>query len=319
MDDTHVNHDKEAQELAEKIIADLKEPNAAEFIRQIVSFIGARRGEDLYKETLKIEDQGGMLTKRGDRRRTPGGVFIELANRNLSNIERELLFPSGRTDLSTAYLAKELQSLTTSQLEVGVKRIQQGLDGELGVIDSAKRAQFLQLKQLLLARTEEMKNGETRRSIDGIKEAVNEIPDKDARSQLLARIEELEKIAAETKTVSRQAITVQEERQHMLIQEEAFERRTQTRLKVYEQFLARESIASIVGGVLLVVIVVALLVAMFAGKTDAKIIENGFLVILGYFFGQTVVKARQGKAGGAGEPDPEPGQPSKAALVDGGR
>mgnify|MGYP006915172664 CR=1 FL=1 len=50
--------------------------------------------------------------------------------------------------------------------------------------------------------------------------------------------------------------------------------------------LARESIASIAGGVLLVGFAVILVVAMFIGTTPTAVISDAFLIVLGYFFGQ---------------------------------
>ena len=43
---------------------------------------------------------------------------------------------------------------------------------------------------------------------------------------------------------------------------------------------------------ILVIIVVSLLAAMCLGVTTTEIIENGFLVLLGYFFGQTISRVQ---------------------------
>ncbi len=50
--------------------------------------------------------------------------------------------------------------------------------------------------------------------------------------------------------------------------------------------LEREPAAVLVGGVLLVVISIALIVAMFAHTPVPEIVSSGFLLILGFFFGQ---------------------------------
>jgi hypothetical protein len=62
------------------------------------------------------------------------------------------------------------------------------------------------------------------------------------------------------------------------------ERRTAIR----QSWLARESIASIVGAILLLLLAGTLIVAMFTGTTVVDVIANSFLLILGYFFGQSV-------------------------------
>jgi hypothetical protein len=45
----------------------------------IVRVLGAPRVVLLLKETLQVEQQGGLMVKNGSRRRTPGGVFFHLA------------------------------------------------------------------------------------------------------------------------------------------------------------------------------------------------------------------------------------------------
>ncbi len=63
-------------------------------------------------------------------------------------------------------------------------------------------------------------------------------------------------------------------------------RKAKTRSEIWQSWLARESVASIVGGSLLVLITIILLIAMFFKLAIPEIISNSFLVILGYFFGQ---------------------------------
>ena len=50
-------------------------------IRQIVQALGHVRVLQLMRETLEIEQNGGMLTMDGERRRTPGGTFFVLCKR----------------------------------------------------------------------------------------------------------------------------------------------------------------------------------------------------------------------------------------------
>ncbi|GIJ10959.1 hypothetical protein ACFFMR_17105 [Micromonospora andamanensis] len=73
-------------------------------------------------------------------------------------------------------------------------------------------------------------------------------------------------------------------REELLFQVELQARKTAIR----QSWFARESVASLVGGLLLMVLATTMIVAMFAGTTVSDIISNAFLVILGYFFGQAV-------------------------------
>ena len=62
-------------------------------ISQIVHLCGVDFAQDILRQTLEIEDSGGMLTNKGDRRRTPGGVFLRLAKEQMDAEIRDKVFP----------------------------------------------------------------------------------------------------------------------------------------------------------------------------------------------------------------------------------
>ena len=45
----------------------------------VVETLGEEAAKQILADTLRIEENGGLMTARGDRRRTPGGVFLFLA------------------------------------------------------------------------------------------------------------------------------------------------------------------------------------------------------------------------------------------------
>ena len=59
----------------------------------------------------------------------------------------------------------------------------------------------------------------------------------------------------------------------------------------------RESVASIVGAFLLLALGISLIVAMFIGTSPTEVVTSAFLLILGYFFGQTAARARTRRNG----------------------
>jgi len=67
---------------------------------------------------------------------------------------------------------------------------------------------------------------------------------------------------------------------------EVFEKKS----KIWMTILAKESIASVIGAFLLIVIAISLIVSMFLGTETTEIVESAFLLILGYFFGHAVSK-----------------------------
>jgi hypothetical protein len=52
----------------------------------VVRALGAPRVITLLKQTIAIEEQGGLMVLNGSRRRTPGGVFFQLAKEQYQDI-----------------------------------------------------------------------------------------------------------------------------------------------------------------------------------------------------------------------------------------
>jgi phosphorylated adapter RNA export protein len=68
------------------------EPRQREIISAIVGHLGIEPTMTLLHETVAIEDQGGLLTADGTRRRTPGGVFMMLVKKKLTeNGKKDLI------------------------------------------------------------------------------------------------------------------------------------------------------------------------------------------------------------------------------------
>ncbi|XP_041984422.1 phosphorylated adapter RNA export protein [Aricia agestis] len=64
-------------DIAEKLAEEKKE-----LVCRIVQVLGASKAIEIYKETQRVEADGGMLVMNGTRRRTPGGIFFFLLKRD---------------------------------------------------------------------------------------------------------------------------------------------------------------------------------------------------------------------------------------------
>jgi hypothetical protein len=73
---------------------------------------------------------------------------------------------------------------------------------------------------------------------------------------------------------------------------------------VYQSFLERESVASVVGAILLLILGIAVIVAMFVHVSAPDVVSNAFLLILGYFFGTAVIREKKDRS----NPDSESGR-----------
>ncbi len=79
---------------AERIAAHLEEP-LVWLLANVIKVLGDARARDLLQQTLEIEAAGGMLTAAGDRRRTPGGVYLKLLKEQTSADEQTRIFAGG--------------------------------------------------------------------------------------------------------------------------------------------------------------------------------------------------------------------------------
>src|SRR5215471_10253693 len=73
----------------------LQEPKRA-LLLKVLRTLGQDRCAALLADTLQCEDGGGMPTKDGTRRRTPGGVFFQLVKERATRQERHRLFDPPR-------------------------------------------------------------------------------------------------------------------------------------------------------------------------------------------------------------------------------
>ncbi len=76
----------------EQLAQALQEPKRT-LLTQVLRTFGMDRTTAILAETLTCEANGGMLTKDGSRRRTPGGVFFQLVKERATTQERRRLFP----------------------------------------------------------------------------------------------------------------------------------------------------------------------------------------------------------------------------------
>jgi hypothetical protein len=70
----------------------LQEPNRP-LLMQVLRTLGQDRTRAVLTATLQCEANGGMRTKDGTRRRTPGGIFFQLVRQHARPDERRRLFP----------------------------------------------------------------------------------------------------------------------------------------------------------------------------------------------------------------------------------
>ncbi|XP_077449563.1 phosphorylated adapter RNA export protein isoform X2 [Stigmatopora argus] len=72
-----IGEDDPEDKVVEEIAYRLQEPKK-ELIQRVVRVLGAKKAIDLLGQTATLEENGGVYTVDGSRRRTPGGVYLNL-------------------------------------------------------------------------------------------------------------------------------------------------------------------------------------------------------------------------------------------------
>uniref|UniRef100_A0A8C6FNM6 Phosphorylated adapter RNA export protein n=1 Tax=Moschus moschiferus TaxID=68415 RepID=A0A8C6FNM6_MOSMO len=84
-----ITEDDSQERVADEISFRLQEPKK-DLIAQVVRITGNKKAIELLMETAEVEQNGGLFIMNGSRRRTPGGVFLNLLKNTPSISEEQL-------------------------------------------------------------------------------------------------------------------------------------------------------------------------------------------------------------------------------------
>ena len=163
---------------------------------------------------------------------------------------------------------------------------------------------LLERKKMILERIALLK-GENR--LGNIQEIIHQVLEGPTRENIQ---DQLEKFKAELATERQQTKEVEQEQSRVQLEQQlnAEERRVKLEIELkeaqaklgaeqskmrtqsFQAYLNRETIATLIGAILLGFLTVAQFIGMFTSTKPTEIMNNTFLIILGYFFGQSVNK-----------------------------
>ncbi|XP_051019213.1 phosphorylated adapter RNA export protein [Acomys russatus] len=84
-----ITEDDSQEKVADEIAFRLQEPKK-DLIARVVRIIGNKKAIELLMETAEVEQNGGLFIMNGSRRRTPGGVFLNLLKNTPSISEEQI-------------------------------------------------------------------------------------------------------------------------------------------------------------------------------------------------------------------------------------
>ncbi|MEP7134272.1 MAG: hypothetical protein ABI904_05015 [Chloroflexota bacterium] len=211
-----------------------------------------------------------------------------------SQIEKQGLADLERSLESIDDAIKNSESFGTVKLKTvgetgnfAIAKISSESNFEIGILPL-----LLERKKLILERISLFKRDE---KIENLQDLIKGLPDKKVRTKLESELHSLEteanKLREQTDEVdeTRAQEEIRAATELAIQQQVLFEKRT----KFWRSFLEKESVATIIGALLLLIIAMTQIVAMFIKQPSTEIINNAFLLILGYFFGQSSSKQQK--------------------------
>ena len=212
---------------------------------------------------------------------------------------------------------KQIASQTLDELEVSLSNVNDAIQhpesfgslqlsfkakqGSTSILVAAPEGQMsigalpvlLERKSMILRRISVLRPQEQLSDLKKV--VVDTVEDPKARESLLESIESSKQEAVvQAQSLQLQAeLTDQARERSMRLAVELKERRS----AIYRSWLERESVASIIGALLLLSLGTALIISMFTHTIAPEIVTSSFLLILGYFFGQAgSAKRKRGKS-----------------------
>ncbi|QRA44309.1 hypothetical protein [Chryseobacterium cucumeris] len=128
---------------------------------------------------------------------------------------------------------------------------------------------------------------EQTQSVKSIEKLVEEINDSDLKERFEDQINELKeankRLEDELSSIGEKKVLFAEEIEFSKHRTEMMEKK----YNIFLKFLDKESVASIVGAILLLLMGISLIIMMFYKINPIQIVQSAFLLILGYFFGHS--------------------------------
>ncbi|XP_077318291.1 phosphorylated adapter RNA export protein [Lithobates pipiens] len=104
-----ITQDDPEDKVSDEIAHRLREPKT-DLIQRVVKSIGTKKAIELLMETAEVEQNGGLFILNGSRRRTPGGVYLNLLKNTpsiTSDQVKEIFYVENQKELEIKKAAKK--------------------------------------------------------------------------------------------------------------------------------------------------------------------------------------------------------------------
>ena len=147
---------------------------------------------------------------------------------------------------------------------------------------------LLERKKLILERIRELKAKE---QIVGLRDLAGKSLDNEIRTKIESAINEFKKQSEASYMQSQEVdAKLQEEKSSEQQKARLSMEMAERKAEIWHKFLEKESVATLVGATILLLLTVIMVIAMFNELKTTEILNNAFMIILGFFFGQAASK-----------------------------
>ncbi|XP_039401145.1 phosphorylated adapter RNA export protein isoform X1 [Mauremys reevesii] len=158
-----ITEEDSEEKVADEISYRLREPKK-DLIARIVKIIGNKKAIELLMETAEVEQNGGLFIMNGSRRRTPGGVYLNLL-KNTPSITgeqiKEIFYVENQKEYENKKAAKK------RRIQVLGKKMKQAIKGlNLQEYDDASRETFASDTNEALASLDDLQEGHGETKLD---------------------------------------------------------------------------------------------------------------------------------------------------------
>lgn len=151
-----ITEEDSEEKVADEIAYRLCEPKK-DLIARVVKIIGKRKAIELLMETAEVEQNGGLFIVNGTRRRTPGGVYLNLLKNTPSIKEeqiKEIFYLENQKEYENKKAAKK------RRIQVLGKKMKKAIKGlNLQEYDDASRETFASDTNEALASLDDLQDG----------------------------------------------------------------------------------------------------------------------------------------------------------------
>ncbi|XP_054034647.1 phosphorylated adapter RNA export protein [Dryobates pubescens] len=151
-----ITEEDSEEKVADEIAYRLCEPKK-DLIARVVKILGKRKAIELLVETAEVEQNGGLFIVNGTRRRTPGGVYLNLLKNTPSVTEqqiKEIFYLENQKEYENKKAAKK------RRIQVLGKKMKKAIKGlNLHEYDDASRETFASDTNEALASLDDLQEG----------------------------------------------------------------------------------------------------------------------------------------------------------------